>query len=368
VAAPAAEGFDFVVRKDDLRKTEFRALADPSTVVLGDGEVLLEVDRFGFTANNVTYAVFGEMMRYWDFFPANEGWGRVPVWGFATVARSKHPAIAVGERVYGYLPMSSYFVARAGHVTESGFVDVSEHRAERDAFYNHYLRTAGDPGYDPAREAEQMLLRPLFFTGFLIDDFLEENAFFGARALVISSASSKTSIGLAFQAYRHGRERCEVIGLTSTRNVEFVKRLGIHHRVVDYGEIETLNASVPTVFVDMAGDGDVTMRVHRHFGASLRHSCQVGGTHWERIDVAAALPGPQPELFWAPGRLAKRMADWGADGFRARTGEAWKRFVTSTDGWITQEIAGGREAIRRVYLDTLEGRADPAKGYILAPR
>ena len=100
MASPAAECFDFVVRKDDLRRTEFHPLPDPESVALADGDVLLAVDSFGFTANNVTYAVFGEMMRYWDFFPAEQGWGRVPVWGFATVTRSKHPEISAGERVY----------------------------------------------------------------------------------------------------------------------------------------------------------------------------------------------------------------------------------------------------------------------------
>ena len=220
------ETFDFLVRRDDLHRCEFRPATPASAVTLGAGQVLLAVDAFGFTANNITYAVFGDAMKYWNFFPAPDGWGRVPVWGFATVARSNHPDVAVGERVYGYLPMSTHFVADAGQVTASGFTDMAAHRQEMDAFYNLYSRTAADPGYDPAREAEQMLLRPLFFTGFLIDDFLADSGFFGAKRVVVSSASSKTSIALAFQLFQHGRERCEVVGLTSKRSVPFVESLG----------------------------------------------------------------------------------------------------------------------------------------------
>lgn len=364
---PAVDAFDFVVRRNDLRCYEFRPASSPSSVTLAAGQVLLEVDAFGLTANNITYAVFGDAMKYWNFFPAPEGWGRVPVWGFATVGRSSHSEIAVGERVYGYLPMSSYFVADAGRVTASGFSDMAAHRQEMDAFYNLYLRTATDPGYDPSREAEQMLLRPLFFTGFLIDDFLTDNDFFGARRVVLSSASSKTSIALAHQLFQHGRERCEVIGLTSERNLPFVESLGCHHRVLAYTDIESLDASVPTVFVDMAGDADVTTRIHRHFGDALKYSSQVGGTHWERLAFGIEVPGPTPTLFWAPGQLAKRMGDWGPDGFQQRAGGAWKRFLTWLDGLITVERAGGREAIERVYRMTLEGRADPRKGYILSP-
>ena len=52
--------------------------------------------------------------------------------------------------------------------------------------------------YEPTREAEQALLRPLFTTSFLIDDFLADNDYFGAQPVVLSSASSKTAYGTAF--------------------------------------------------------------------------------------------------------------------------------------------------------------------------
>ena len=42
------------------------------------GEVLFEVERFGFSANNVTYALLGDALRYWDLFPAEPGWGQIP--------------------------------------------------------------------------------------------------------------------------------------------------------------------------------------------------------------------------------------------------------------------------------------------------
>jgi hypothetical protein len=263
--------------------------------------------------------------------------------------------------------MSTYFVIRADRVHGASFDDASPHRQPMSPFYNQYLRTAADPGYDVKREAEQMVFRPLFATAFLIDDFLEENDFFGARSVVVTSASSKTSIGLAFQLHRRGRERCEVVGLTSKRNRAFVEGLACHHRVVAYEDVRTLPSSTPTVFVDMAGDGDVTAAVHRHFGDALKHSCLVGGTHWDRIAFAAELPGPAPVLFFAPDRITKRMKDWGAAGLQQRIGEAWARFLPRLDGWMTIERTAGREAMQRVYLDTLDGRADPSVGHIVSP-
>ena len=70
------------------------------------GAVELHVDRFGFTTNNVTYGLWGDVFSYWKFFPAPDGWGQIPVWGFGEVTSSGVDGIAVGERFYGYFAMS----------------------------------------------------------------------------------------------------------------------------------------------------------------------------------------------------------------------------------------------------------------------
>ena len=101
---------DFVVDRDDLHATRLVDAEMPDASELMEGAVLVEVERFGFSANNITYASLGRTMRYWDFFPRSDGWGRVPVWGFARVAASAREGIGEGERVFGYLPMSTHVV------------------------------------------------------------------------------------------------------------------------------------------------------------------------------------------------------------------------------------------------------------------
>src|SRR6478609_6583184 len=98
---------DFLVKRDELRQSRIAA-GDPPE--LEAGQALLRVKNFGLTANNVTYAVMGEAMSYWDFFPAEEGWGRVPMWGFAEVERSEAEGVEAGTRLYGYLPPSSHLL------------------------------------------------------------------------------------------------------------------------------------------------------------------------------------------------------------------------------------------------------------------
>jgi hypothetical protein len=353
---------DFLVKRDDLRQC--RVVESPAPEV-EPGQALLRVASFGMTANNVTYAVFGETMSYWDFFPAEEGWGRVPVWGFAEVERSEAEGVEPGTRVYGYLPPSSHLVVTPAKAGESGFVDASPHRAALPSAYHRYLSTEADAFYRADTEAMQTLLRPLFFTSYLIDDQLADDDLTGRGPVVISSASSKTAVAAAFLLAR--REEVELVGLTSPRGAGFVEGLGIYDRVVPYDAIDTLERG-PATFVDIAGDGEVRLAVHSHYGDRLVHSMAVGMTHWEEMGAGGAgeLPGPAPTFFFAPDRVVKRSADWGRAGLETRVAEAWHPFCEWIGAWLEPIHGEGFDAVRRAYLDVLEGRVEPARAHLLS--
>lgn len=185
----------FEVQRDRLAET---CLVSEPLPEPGPGEALLRVDAFAFTANNITYGVAGDTIGYWKFFPAqggpDSGRGRIPVWGFGDVVRSTVEGVAAGERFYGYFPMASHLLVKPQRVAGHGFSDAAAHRAELPPVYNDYTRTSADPAYRADREAMQVLFRPLFLTSFFLDDFLDDNAFFGAKTVVLSSASSKTAL------------------------------------------------------------------------------------------------------------------------------------------------------------------------------
>jgi hypothetical protein len=351
---------DFLVDRHDLHHHVFTETALPA---LGDGEVLMRIERFAFTANNITYAAFGERMHYWNFFPAKEGFGRVPVWGFAEVEASNHPDIAVGTRYYGYYPMSSHLVVAPIKISPAGFTDGSAHRRELAAIYNLYVNTATDPGYDEQGEALQMLYRPLFMTSFLIDDFLADNDLFGAGQVIFSSASSKTAYGAAFLAAK--REGLKVIGLTSAGNKAFVEGLGFYDEVVTYDAIGGLDAGIPTIYVDMAGSAGVRADVHNHFRDNLVYSCSVGASHWQEAGGGGNLPGAKPTLFFAPSQGQKRMQEWGSAEFQARTAKAWLDFIGHARALVHVREHKGKRGMAEVYEVTLEGRAHPRDGHIV---
>ncbi len=360
-------GADFIVRRDDLETCDVALVPGPDRIALGDGQVLLRVDAFALTANNITYATFGEAMGYWRFYPAPPEMGRIPVWGFADVVASAHPEVVVGERIYGFLPMSTHVVLEPADVTADGFTDDAPHRRDLPAFYNRYARTAADPGYDPAREAEQMLLRPLLATSFLIDDFLAAEEFFGADTVILASASSKTAYGTALQLAR--RDGIEVVGLTSPANVAFTEGLGCYDRVVAYDAIASLPADHPAVYVDMSGSVEVRRAIHAHYGDALKHDCVVGATHHDDLGGDPDLPGPVPTLFFAPDRARTRLAEWGAPAFQERLGEAWRHAlerVADPERPTLRVVRGaGADAVEHVYLEVLAGRARPDEGHVL---
>jgi NADPH:quinone reductase-like Zn-dependent oxidoreductase len=361
-AVQANPVLDFTIRRDDWRTGRIDRVTLPDA--LATGQVVLRVDRFALTANNISYALTGDMLGYWTFFPADDGWGRLPVMGFGDVLASAHPEVKPGERVFGFFPMSTHLIVAAGDAGPAHFVDVAAHRADTALAYRQYLRVAADPHYDAAREDALLLLRGLFLTSFLVDDFVADNDGFGARTVVISSASSKTAIALAFCLSR--RKAAHVVGLTSARNRDFVAGLGCYDRVLAYDEVETLDAQAPSVFVDHSGDGAVVGAVHRRLADNLRHSAIVGATHWSGARTAKNLPGAAPTFFFAPSQLEKRRAEWGQAGFDARLGDAWRSFLAFSDGWLHVVRGSGPAEVERVYHDVLEGRARPDQGHILS--
>lgn len=352
------QSWDYVVDKENLRDAAVVPAESADAIVLGDGDVLLAIERFAMTANNITYGKIGDRFGYWRFFPAPEGKGRIPAWGAATVARSNASGVAVGQRVFGYLPMSTHLVAKL-EPRGNGFVDTAAHRAQLPPTYNFYEALGASDGFDDYRS----LLRPLLMTSFLLDDFLGE-ATPDMRAVILSSASSKTAMGLAWALRKRGGVR--VFGLSSPANAKALAALNLYDQVFTYADVASIPTEGPAIYVDFAGDAAITGAVHTRLGDSLARSLIVGGTHWEARGFPAGLPGPTPELFFAPDRIRQRARDWGPDGLQQRFGTALKDFVAESP-WLEIITHRGATGMDAGYRAVLEGEARPTQGVIIIP-
>ena len=355
--------------KNDLGRTRLVTAELPE---LKPGEALLRIDRLAVTANNVTYAAFGDVphLRYWSFFPTGaEGWGHMPAWGFANVVTSTVSGLEPGERFYGYWPIASHLVVQPARVSERGFYDGTPHRLELTSAYNQYQRTRTDSAYRKDHEDFQALLRPLFITSFMLADFLEDNAFFGAEQIIVSSSSSKTAYGTAFCL--QDRPGVTLVGLTSRGNEDFVAGLGCYQRTLEYDALGSLDARVPALYVDFAGDNALRKRVHEHFGSALAHSCYAGSaqSHDHISKQSEPLPGPQPQAYFAPNQIKKRNADWGPAEVTRRFNQAQLAFMERLSDprkpWMTVQSHSGFAAARQLVAAVVAGRVDPKHGHVI---
>ena len=338
------------VRRDDLASCELVEGESPRDD-LAEGEAQLVVERFALTSNNITYGAFGEQLGYWKLFPAPGGWGRIPAWGYARVVASRSPALDEGQRVFGLVPMGTRFTARpAPHPL--GFVDAAPHRAELSPVYNRYLPVEGE-GDDA-----ELVMRPLFGTSVLLDLVLDQAGWDGVRSVVLTSASSKTAYGLGHLL----RERpVETTGLTSAGRREWVEGLGIYDAVLGYNQLGDLSAPRGAVLVDFAGDRALLRGLHEQLGDGLVRSILVGFTHRKEASDEAPLPGPAPEFFFAPDEMVRRGRELGQ-----RYGAAWQSFEPVTERTMRIERVTDGDQLVRVYRGLLEGRADPAVGYVVS--
>ena len=349
------------VRKDSLGA--IRVVEDGLGRQLAENQVLFKVGRLALTANNISYATTGDSLGYWGFFPAEEGWGRIPAMGWGEVIASEHPEVSVGERFWGWFPFSTHLKVQAGSVSKSGFSDISPHRAEYAPVYAGFDRASDNPIYEVAREDQDSLLRGLFMTSWLVEDFIDVNDFFGADSCLITSASSKTSIALAHCVT--GRGKLTAIGITSPGNVAFCESLGCYDRVVTYAQVASLDASQQVVMVDMAGSAKIISDVHHHYGDNMKHSSRIGATHYDEVGSVKGLPGATPEFFFAPSHVKIRSAEIGAGKFMMLVGAAFAEFRNFADDWLRVEQSFGPEAVGGTYDAVLTGKADPSSGQII---
>lgn len=344
------------IDKQNLSVTKLSNV-DIDSEQMTDDQVLLEVESFGFSANNITYAVFGDKMGYWGFFPAAEGWGKVPIWGFATVTHSRHSDIKVGEKVFGYLPMASHLLITAGKVTEQGFFDVDERRKSISPVYDNYVRCATDPGYQPDKEDWQLNYRPLFMTSFVLDDYIGDNLSASTKTVILTSASSKTAYGAGFLLKHFKQERnanYKVVGLTSASNVAFTNESACYDEVVSYEDWESLDLSGEVWVLDFAGNKELLLNIQQANAEQPARLVFIGAT-----DVEAQSDKPDGnldgELFFAPAQVKKRTQEWGPQGFGIKYAQAWQAFSKHIENLVETKEYQGAESIASLYVEGLNG-------------
>jgi hypothetical protein len=200
-------------------------------------------------------------------------------------------------------------------------IETSAHRAELPKAYNAYSPS-------PDGGDAELLLRPLFITSFLLDDALGEQS----RPVIVSSASSKTALGLARLQAARGTP---LTGLTSARNRAFVEGLGVYDTVATYDHPPSGEGAL---LIDIAGSRPLKA------GETLA----VGATQYDRLSSDGAT------VFFAPSELRTRRGRRRAvpSGASTRTAR-----VVGDAGWSST----GRRRARRPTAPWRAARPSPTR-------
>lgn len=362
----------FEVDRDDYARHRTVEVPEAELLPLGEGEIRVRVDRFAFTANNITYAVAGDMLGYWQFFPASSAgadtgdrWGVIPVWAFGDVVESRCEDVPLGDRLYGYFPPATSVVMTPTRVAPGSLVDGVAHRQSLPPLYNRYRRVLAEPGYDRAHDEATALLGPLHLTSYALRHRLAAQDHHGAEQVVIVSASSKTSLGLAFALSQGDRAGAPaVVGLTSSGNADFVRGTRLYDEVVTYDAIGESLADRPTLVVDMSGDAAVAAAMRERLGDHLVFTLSVGMTHWQGTGDPGG-SGGAGEFFFAPSYLLEMMKELGPGELDRASTAFLREAADATSGWMSIDRRTGLAGLAEVYGDVLDGTLPPSAGVVV---
>lgn len=324
---------------------------------------MLEVERFGFSANNITYALLGDRVGYWSFFSSSDGWGRIPVWGYLRASHSHVSGIDERRRAFGFCPMSTHLLARPGRITGSGFVDSAGHRAPLPAAYNTYSWLDTDPAYAWELEDQLLVLRPLFWLSFMLDDLLANEETLDGRSVWITSASSKAAIGTAHLLAARG---VDLIGLTSAANLDFVTGLGLYSEVHSYDHIPA-EAAAPVVVIDLAGSRPLRESVEQRLGRSRTRTLVAGITHRDATAADSDRSGERISFVFVPELMRRRVGELGWAELNHRYCLALHDFAARSRDWLKIEVARGPAELRATYLRTLQNAGRPDRAVVFSP-
>lgn len=350
---PAFQALEFL--RDDPLHT-MRIVPDPLPEP-AQGSVLLKIERFVLSSNNITYARTGDLLEYWSHFPAQEhGWGRVPAWGTARVISGDSDLAAPGELFYGYLPMATHVLVEAEPLP-TGLRATSPERSEMYPLYRDMIRMN-----DPVDDVVLATTGAVAMTAAHLSDEIQASA---PAQVVFSSASSRTALTTAVVLREAG---LRVVGLTAADRAGAAGRAEAFDEVLSYDEVGDLAGIPGTVYVDVAGRAEITTAVAQTLGSALVRNLRVGATH-PSSDASAQVspPGPPVEQFNVGLRRIDVVARIGEEKMTALEQAAEKSIAAWAAKHLAVETVTGLEQARHVWHRVRRGEVDPSTIAVIVP-
>lgn len=309
---------------------------------LGPSSVRVRTKVMCLTANNITYAKLGFLLKWWDIHPLPSStpapfddaskYGRTNCWGFAEVLESTHASVEKGSYLRGYLPIGTLaqdLVVEAGDVPGQVIVR-NEYRQDSMPIYNRYVVHPASLSSEIEAKADHVaydaIIRIMFETAYLLNRFVftsdpwetvnprmdngrwtPELADVSDATVICLAPGSKIALCLA-RELRHGRSKPvgKVIGAASEHTLEFVAGTGEYDEVVSTKEapeniVSAVDSGKRIILVDCGGRGGIAEKWAETISKSHKNLLlvQVGGEISE-ASSSQVLAGLQQMQFAKP--------------------------------------------------------------------
>ena len=214
-----------------------------------------------------------------------------------------------------------------------------------------------------------MLLWPLYITSYCLWDLIDQYNAPKPKQVIVLSASSKTSLGLA---YALKKDDYHVVGVTSGKSQAFVEGLDVYNQVVCYDNLDDI-ASKASIVVDMSGNSEVKQRLKARLGDDLMRYVQVGLTHWQDAGTGDGAEntedasGNSDEFFFAPTHIQTRMAELGSSVFQAKSGTFVKEAIMWTASWLSIKQHNSIASLMHNFENICIGDIPANEGLIFIP-
>ncbi|BFM08510.1 DUF2855 family protein [Halioxenophilus aromaticivorans] len=347
----------------DFRRLAVSNAAVPTHVQNAPGSMLVRLERFGFSSNNLASALAPGLASVWpQAFPAGTDRLRLPVWGVAQVVAANQAVFEPGACFFGCFPMTRF-----------ALIDPSMEPLERYGIgADQLLNPTGGHLPVPADTQSgcynavdlQIMLRPLLMAAFMVMEELKESQFWHAQQIVVTCASSKTAMGLGYFLQQHFAERSDgpspqVIGLTAQSNVNFVRKHGHFDKVLSYEQFRAMDEA-DTVLVDFSGNFSVQRMLVYYLKQHLIHAYALGAAHWD--EVASGELAMSCEYFSALDFYYQRHAR--SKDLNYRFQQLWPNACGAFIKWLKPQLVEGPDRVRWVYEQVLAGKSKPDVAYL----
>lgn len=307
-----------VLRRDDYSQQTLCTLpASTPFDELPPSSVRVRTTIIALTVNNLSYAIGGDMLHWWDTYPVpsslpapyndRDQYGIVGAWGFATVLESNITSLVPGTLLRGYLSVSTLptVLQLAPAKAKGHWIEGSPHREKLFPLYQRYVvADSVHPATDLASRhsldslAWDIMLGILWECGYLLNrlcfpsgrsvkpihpfgngQWTSADADLSETAVVLLAASGKTALSFAQQlrdARDPGSGPLTVVAVTSKSATAFLQGTSYHAAVLSYDELKqqpdkllsaiTSKARQPPkriLLCDFGARGTVTEDVHR---------------------------------------------------------------------------------------------------------